>query len=341
MSGRALLASIVVVVALAFTPMAAHAQTSPPGWTLVPASSSGAPTQRAFFDYSLAPGQALQDFVRLSNPSDHDLTFQLYATDGYTTPEGAFALRLPTEARTGVGAWTSLPFGTRTVPAGTAVTFPFQIGVPKDASPGDWAGGIVASIAETPPATAGSGVQIQQGVGARIYLRVQGALQSSLAVTGLQLTASGGTWQPFGHDAHATVTYEVTNTGNVRLSGTAQLDVVDESGAVVKAFDPQPLPELLPHDVSTFSASWDGLPLTGRRYRARLHVTAPQVDVTNESPAVTYVPIPVVAVAIAALLVGVLAVVWVVRRIRRRKGRYGAKPTAPPTHSRDGELVTA
>src|SRR3954469_20236952 len=116
---------------------------APAGWTLEPAAATGA-GGRSFFDYTLAPGEAVQDYVKLSNLSNHARTFILYAADAYTTQQGSFALRLRDQPRTGLSSWVSLPFTKRTVPAGTSVTFPFQMGIPREADPGDWAGGIVA-----------------------------------------------------------------------------------------------------------------------------------------------------------------------------------------------------
>src|SRR3954471_7312806 len=125
---RATIISALLLVALGSTfalASPARAQSaSPSGWTLEPASATEG-GGRSFFDYTLAPGEAVQDYVKLSNLSDHARTFILYAADAYTTQQGSFALRLRDQPRTGLSSWVSLPFTKRTVPAGTSVTFPF------------------------------------------------------------------------------------------------------------------------------------------------------------------------------------------------------------------------
>ena len=51
------------------------------------------PTGRNHFIYDVAPGSTLFDYVGVTNLSDRPLTFQVYATDAFTTVDGAFSLR--------------------------------------------------------------------------------------------------------------------------------------------------------------------------------------------------------------------------------------------------------
>ena len=316
----ALVCSIVVLCA---TP--ARAQTpAPAGWTVEPASVTGATTDRSFFDYSVAPGTALQDYVKVSNLSGQAQTFTFYAADGYTTAQGGFALRLRDQPREAVGAWVSLPFGSQTVAPGTSITFPLQLGVPQDAPPGDYAGGVVAAVVGG-PAPSAPGVRIEQGVAARIYVRVQGPLHASLSITRLESSTSGGAWSPFGGPGRATVTYTVVNSGNVRLTGTAHVDLVDAFGNTVASLGNRELPELLPRDSVTVTDRSGGLPLLGMRYHAHVTLTAPDVRSERDAPSVWHVSVPVGGVAIAALVTLLLLSRSALRRLaRRRRARTAA-----------------
>jgi hypothetical protein len=304
----------------------ATAQSVPgaPGWTFEPATADGTATSRTFFDYSLAPGEAIQDYVRLTNPSDHDLTFAVYGADAYTTTQGAFALRLRDQPRTGVGGWVSLPFATRTVAAETSITFPFQLGIPADIEPGDWAGGVVAVATDPATPQPASNVTIEQGVGARIYLRVRGPLHPGLTVTKLDMRADGGTWAPFSGKQHAAFTYEIANTGNVRLTGTARLDIVDAFGRTVKSFSSRTLPELLPHDRATVTEAWDGAPLLSTGFRPRLVVDADGVSATREAPRVWRGSFP----AAIALVLAVVLAMLIARSLVRRLSKLRHRPKA-------------
>lgn len=292
------------------------------GWTLEPASATGVPTQRSFFDYSLSPGDAIQDFLRLSNTGDHARTFQIYAADAYTTDQGGFALHLRNEGRTGVGAWVSLPFTTRTVAAGTAVTFPFQLGVPHDASPGDWAGGVVAIATDGSTTPSTSGVRIEQGVAARVYVRVRGPLHAALTVTDIRTRTTGGTWAPLGAPGRMTVTYRVVNSGNVRMNGRATIDIADAFGHVVKTIGPRRLPDLLPHESTDVSETWTGLPLFGFRYRTRVVLDAPDIHSVAEATPVWHASTPSFA-AVALTIAGVsYLLVHLAHTMSRRRRRH-------------------
>jgi len=311
---------VLAFVALAAVP-SARAQTSG-RWSLEPSSASGTAANRSSFDYTLTPGSAIQDFVRLANGTDHDMTFTIYSADAYTTAQGSFALRLRDQPRDGVGAWVSLPFTTRTVTAGTVATFPFQLGVPPDTAPGDWAGGIVA-VATTPGSSDPShGLTVEQGSGVRIYLRVKGALHPSLAVTRFDSTWSGGAWSPIGANGTASFTYVIANDGNVRLGGTALLEVTDAFGHTVKQFEPHQLPDLLPGDTTTVTETWEGLPSLGVRLRPKLVIQAPGVEVVRRTAPVWHVPVPINL----ALLGVVAAMAFTVRALFRLWRRHDHLP---------------
>lgn len=287
----------------------AHAQTPPGlGWTLEPATATGAGAGRSFFDYSIAPGAAVQDFVKLSNLTDRQRTFILYSADAYTTEQGGFALRLRDQPRDALGAWVSLPFTTRTVAPGTSITFPFQLGIPRETSPGDWAGGIVAvatdDVTVADPARESTGVHIEQGVATRIYARVKGALHAALTITSVDVDSSGGAWAPLGSKGQLSVRYEVVNTGNVRLAGTASVEITDVFGRTVKTIPARQLPELLPRDHTVVSEMWNGPPLIGFRYRARVVLDAGGQHTARSTPAVWHLSL--------ALFLGAIGVLWVV-----------------------------
>lgn len=315
----AVVAALLTCVTCAGAALAPSAAAQSTGrWAFEPSSATGDAVNRSSFDYTLSAGSAVQDFVRLSNGTDHDMTFTIYAADAYTTAQGAFALRLRDQPRSGVGAWVSLPFTTRTVAAGTVATFPFQLGVPAGIAPGDWAGGIVAVASTTSGSGPSNGLTIEQGSGVRVYVRVKGTLHPSLAVTRFDSAWSGGAWSPVAGSGTATFTYAVANDGNVRLGGTAQLEVADAFGHTVKRFEPRHLPELLPGDTTTVTETWDGLPNLGVRLRPRLVVQAPDVEVVRQSAPVWHVPVPINlgVLAVLALLTFATRALF---RLRRRR----------------------
>ena len=246
--GRGIVALALAVAGLVVVG-AAPAHASDNGqWSVAPTGADGV-TPRDWFEYQLRPGQTLRDLVSVSNLTDHPMTFAIYPSDAYNTPrDGTFALRLQKEASGDAGTWINLGYQNLEVPAKSRADLPFEIDIPADASPGDHAAGIIAEDTSPPdPATQGQGVNIQRRVGTRVYIRVAGPLQPSLQVTQIGVKKTQALLPPFTGRGHATVAYEVTNTGNVRLQGQSTLRIKGLFGRVLKTYAPVDLPELLPH----------------------------------------------------------------------------------------------
>jgi hypothetical protein len=125
-------------------------------------SGRGAPDGRAAFTYKLDPGAELPDYVGISNYSDQPITLDLYASDALTTPTGGFDLLPAAQKPTDVGTWVVFEERYRRllIPSRSRVDVPFRITVPRNATPGDHAGGIVTSVAESGTDSDGNRVRI-------------------------------------------------------------------------------------------------------------------------------------------------------------------------------------
>src|ERR1700741_3763698 len=151
--------------------------------------------------------------VTLRNYGAEPVTLELAAVDAYNTrDEGGFALRSPEDGEpTDLGAWVELPVDRWTIPAQSQTEFEFALSVPDDARPGDHVGGILTLASATAPTE--TGVAVRKGVGVRIYARVLGDADSSIAVE--RLASSHGTpVTPF-TNGDASVSYRIENTGDV------------------------------------------------------------------------------------------------------------------------------
>jgi hypothetical protein len=135
---------------------------------------------------------------------------------------------------------------------------PFRLTVPRNATPGDHAGGIVTSVAEAGTDTAGNRVRVDRRVGARIYLRVTGDLAPAFTVEHLDARYTGAL-NPFSGGT-VTVTYRVRNTGNVRLTGRPQVAVAGPFGILGRTTDAPDLPDILPGGEYTATADVRGAP---------------------------------------------------------------------------------
>ncbi|MGN9907491.1 WxL protein peptidoglycan domain-containing protein [Phytohabitans sp. LJ34] len=258
---------------------------APVTWGVAPSSRKG-PDGRAAFTYKLDPGAELTDYAGISNYSGQPITVDVYASDAFTTPSGGFDLLPAAQRPTDVGAWVVFEprYRRLVIPSKSRVDVPFRLTVPRDATPGDHAGGIVASIAEPGTDAGGNRVRVDRRVGARVYLRVTGELAPAFTVERLD-AGYGGTLNPFAGGT-VTATYRVRNTGNVRLTGRPRVEIAGPFGIGRRGVDAAALPEILPGDEYTVTTRVPGaIPLF--RLDVDVELAPVPVNATAAAPAAT------------------------------------------------------
>ena len=179
---------------MAAAPAAAATQPTPAGRVTfgIEPAGIGSAAVRSNFSFSATPGAVVNDNVAAVNYSSVPLTLQIYATDAVETSGGGFGLLPGNQKPTGAGSWITLAPGSSTVqvpaetPSGPGrVVVPFVVHVPFKATPGDHAGGIVASLQTEGSNANGQRIVLDQRVGTRVFILVSGPLTPQLAVTDL------------------------------------------------------------------------------------------------------------------------------------------------------------
>ncbi|WP_351231846.1 DUF916 domain-containing protein [Streptomyces sp. NPDC002133] len=296
-------------------------------------SAAKKPDARPNFSYGATPGAVVKDHIAVFNYSDRPLTLRVYAGDAFTTADGGFDLFAADHKPTDVGAWVKLGRNVLSVPRRSHVIVPFTMTVPRNATPGDHTGGIVASLSAVRTDKKGNEVSVDQRVGARIYLRLSGELNSQLAVEDLHTTYHGTT-NPFGTGS-ATVTYTVRNIGNVRLAARQAVHVRDALGGEADVAKVRGITELLPGASLKITTSATGVRPTVRDTTTVTvdpepvrgdvkHRVLPRVTRTAAFPAVPW------TLLIVLCAVAVLLTLNLVRRRRRRgpmRGPSGQRRT--------------
>lgn len=274
---------------------------------------------RQNFAYRVEPGKQVSDALVVSNHAVTPLELDVYAADGFTTTSGQLDLVTQETKSVAVGAWTTLQSGRVTVAPGDSVEVPFTVSIPADATPGDYAGGLLTSLPHT---TQESGISVDRRLGIRMHVRVEGALAPAIAVEKMHVDYAGS-FNPFGAGS-ATVSYTVHNTGNVRLSAGQTVALAGPFGWFpVDTGEVAAVPELLPGESWTVSVPVDGVvPAFWLTAKAALSPKLPAV--TGSTPGVDGVAAEAGALAVPwALLVLVLlvaaAVVAAVLVLRRRR----------------------
>jgi hypothetical protein len=298
-------------------------------WALAPATD-GAADGRVSLRHEIAPGDRIEDAVLLTNFSPHAATFSIYPSDGLVAADGSFDLLPPGEPPVGGGTWIDLGLiqgsdqdpdpGTPvsvTVDAGASIVVPLTISIPDDAGPGDHPAGIVAQF--VPDET--SQVQVANRVGVRTHIRVDGPVVASIEAERVTVDYVPS-FNPFAPGT-VRVTYDLVNTGNVRLGAEGTAVVAGPFGWL-ETSQATEVREVLPGESTSATASLNVWPmLLGF---GAVDVTAQIVgdDRIEQLPPTSTQPFTVWTVpwAQSALLVLIaLIVVLAVHRRRRTRRR--------------------
>jgi hypothetical protein len=226
-------------------------------WAVQPSSAQGPDGRRSFLYDKLKPGTVVHDYVGVTNFSAMPVTFQIYATDAFNNASGALDLLAAAQKPRDVGAWVKVLKNSVTLKPGERVNEPFTMTVPATATPGDHAGGVIASITVEGKNNAGSLVKVDRRLAVPLNLRVDGPLQAGFKIESVS-SVYRGTVNPV-HGGGVDVNYTVHNTGNVRLNLAQEIAAKGLFGlAKVGSAHPTPLTDLLP----------------GATYHAKIHLTS-------------------------------------------------------------------
>ncbi|MFI1012881.1 WxL protein peptidoglycan domain-containing protein [Streptomyces sp. NPDC020965] len=282
-------------------------------WSVYPAASELG--SRPYFYLSADPGATLTDRVTVSNKTAGPLTFRLYAADAYNTArDGGFAVRARDEKQRGVGAWARPERDRVTVPARGSVTVPYTLTVPESAEPGDHPGALVALDERISPTEGEVAVGIQQAVGARVHLRVNGPTVPALSVENVTLSQHRPLVPGTG-ESSALISYTLHNRGNVTLNPTVALKAEGLFGRDLLTRRLTKIPaELLPRQRIRLTERWAGAPQLDW---GEVRLTASARDV-RETAGVSFFALPwLVAGVLCAGLIG--AALWIRLRLRARR----------------------
>jgi len=311
---------LAVLVAVAgFPATAAQADDTTVAWSVAPADATGAPTADTRFELAADPGGSLTDHAVVTNSSTVERTFAVYGADAFNTPTGGYDLSPAAAAATDIGAWVTVATPTVTIPALSVATVDFTIAVPTGATPGDHPGGLVVSPVQTQ--TTNGGVVVDTRVAVRLNVRVSGEISAALTVKQVGVSY-GFTAVPFGK-APATVTYDVTNTGNVKVIGVPRVRITGPFGISLGTVDAEQTHEVLPGKSFTVTTVLPAVaPLVLDTATVDVDMTAApgaatDLPLVSSTGRTTFIAVPWTGLA---LILVIIAGVWVgVRTVRRRR----------------------
>jgi hypothetical protein len=305
-------AMILMLILLAVAPEAASAAAAEEGgdtltWSVAPADATGSDGRR-WAEHTLNPGESVTDRLALRNLSDVEVTFTLAAADGYFTSTGRFNMLDSGAPSAGAGTWISIPQDL-TVAAGETIIVPYTITAPQNATPGDHAAGIAASVVSRGSIADGAQVGVESRVGFRVLTRITGELDPSLTLADIEARYEPN-WNPF-QPGRVVLDYGAQNTGNVQLSFS---DSLDGSASADRG-------DLLPgesrHVSVVRSQVWPLGLLTLELMVSPIQPDGVGADAVRETVTVWAPPLPQLAVLVGLLLI-LVGVRWGNGQRRRR-----------------------
>lgn len=300
---------------------AAHADETV-GISIAPADTKGATSTRTRFVYKADPGQVVSDQVKVSNVGTTPLEVTVFAADAYNDDNGDYALKSTTDKPVGAAAWTLFSGKAQlklTLARGESKVIPFTVTIPKDATPGDHAAGVLAS------ATSPGQVAVERRIADRMYVRVSGKLQPALTISSFSATHHSGL-NPLAGSVSVDAT--ITNTGNVALEGVTTLTATTWFGLSVGQLSRKELKEILPGNTTTVSFEITGVPQVGFVTVKMLLQSGISGDAPDPGPLpvfqreTTVSAVPWVVIGVVALAIGA---VFFVRWRRRRNEQLAAE----------------
>lgn len=264
--------------------------------------TDGERPDRSAISLEVLPGQTIQDSISIFNFTDEPISFRVWSGDGYNTADGAYAIYGEDVDASDTGSWVELPDTEVTVAPTSRADLPILIRIPENAEPGDHAGG-VAAINTTPIESVDAGgaeIDVLRAVGTRIYVRVAGPLNPALEVRNIDVDGSQPLLPGIRGSGSARVSYEIVNTGNLRLAPTATTRISGPFGVGERRAEPVEFRELLPGSSVLVTQDFADVPALGRM-TAEIRLTSVDVDTVRTD---TFWVVPWLYLAAAALLVG-------------------------------------
>jgi len=313
-------ALVALAVALPAASAAAADDTTDVNWT-VRTESNDFGSDRTNYGYTIDPGGTVTDGIVVANHGQEPVDLKVYAADGFTSEDGALSLVVAGEESRAVGAWITPGQESLTLGPGETASIPFTVSIPDNATPGDYAGGIVTSLTVPDAAT---GVNVDRRLGIRVNLRVGGALAPALAVENLSVSWNGAL-NPFA-GGDATVTYTLHNTGNAAISADPASTVGGVFGLLaVDAPQADAAPELLPGESVTQTVVVPNVPPLFALL-ASTTVTPVVTDAAGSRSPIAEVSASAVGLAVPWTLLVIVALIAVALvLVLRRRGRNKAE----------------
>lgn len=215
-----------------------------------------------YYQFSLAPGESIQDALIANNPNDFPLALNIIMVRGSTMAAGGITFA---EDTSGAAQWVAFPdAGLVELDPNSQRALPFQLNVPADALPGEYVVGFLGMLqdpSQSPVVDGDTGgsqsslkVQVVSQVGIAMIITVTGDTICTADITDVASTSRKGSWK---------LDIAMQNTGTVHFKATGEVIARPAAGGDPVATSPITVGYLIPGDTIGFPLTLNPYPTAG------------------------------------------------------------------------------
>ncbi len=214
-----------------------------------------------YFQYSLGPGQSIEDALLAVNPTDEDILIRVSVVAGHTARMGG--VDFPGEAD-GAASWINLPEeGVIAIPARQQVRLPFTLTVPEGTTPGEYVAGFLAApvpMEAESDAEVNLNIQIISQMGLTVVITVPGEQICEVTLNNIKSETNNGSWN---------VIISLQNTGNIHFKGVGEFALISPENGSTPAIRDMKIGYFIAGDEMHYPLEFTQPPPAGN-YQARL-----------------------------------------------------------------------
>ncbi len=226
--------------------------------------------QNQTINFAIEPGNSVKDTILLKNrSSEEDLHLKLYSTDSIKTNQGDLGYKLRGNIQNHIGQWITFEQEEYYLEPNQIIEIPYIISIPSYASPGLYAGGILAEM--IPPEKSTGQITVISRKAKPIFIDVEGE-----KIIDYQL-------HEFNHingKQASLFQLKVGNTGTTFLKSDAIIEIEGSFLSEPVILDLNH-PVVLQNDVYQEIIEWKNRPLFGS-FTATLNFTIYDYDIAND-----------------------------------------------------------
>jgi hypothetical protein len=185
---------------------------------------------KSYFDFTLNPGESVQDAIVASNESGEDIYMKLEAVDATTADNGGIAYDFANPTTHSQWLTMEKPTNPLLVKPFHVIRIPFTVSVPANTPPGEYVIGFLAtkdlSQVGTPTVNPNSNfsIVVVQQVAVSVVIHVPGAQKCSIKVNEITPLIQNGKWD---------IKAVLKNDGNIHFNGKGKIVLMDANQNVL------------------------------------------------------------------------------------------------------------